>query len=587
MSALEFIRKNSLLVLIVVAGVGLGLLMMDYGDRGNMFVKDYYIQVNGTGYSYPETANLGETGQSYVQTLHNNTSSKLRAMFDKNENEELDDTEMAALQAWTTEHPEYDAFLQFLSGIYQSWSYGFADDGAVNVAVNRAVIQEQARELGISPSKEQVDTYLQAMPVFKKADGSFDQELYQRMTGFRNGAANNQQEKAFRSVIADMMVWEAVGNLMTEGLQLQNKSTSDLVDVMNQQMRGKTAWLAKDRLPAPADATDEELKAYWEQHKENYKSTERRIVSVYTLTPAEGSSLEGLMAAADILMQDLSQANGKGFDQKLAAAAENPENEAFTYLNAEGKSHTTFALCTLADAPEAMRTQVEHNGNTTTLAEIAFNEVDTAPTVAEFEAAKAAGTDDELPSIRQVRGYFPTSEGKLAFIRVEAIEEPSVLDFEAAKAASAADLQAERVTNALADASNKLYEEMTKACEEGGLDAAFAKAAEHGAIVEDFGPVGLGISHKGLPMGLEVQALISVPSGKLAPMVTLNGGTRVSGVTGRTVETSAQYTAMKSFMHIPAQNARLRGNVLLDWLHDAYTRYNVKLSEHIKLNNQQ
>ena len=40
MSALEFIRKNSLLVLIVVAGVGLGLLMMDYGDRGSMFGKD-------------------------------------------------------------------------------------------------------------------------------------------------------------------------------------------------------------------------------------------------------------------------------------------------------------------------------------------------------------------------------------------------------------------------------------------------------------------------------------------------------------------------------------------------------------------
>ena len=100
MSALEFIRKNSLLVLIVVAGVGLGLLMMDYGDRGSMFVKDYYIQVNGTGYSYPETAGLGENGQHYVQTLHNNTSSKLRNMFDKNENEELDDTEMAALQAW-------------------------------------------------------------------------------------------------------------------------------------------------------------------------------------------------------------------------------------------------------------------------------------------------------------------------------------------------------------------------------------------------------------------------------------------------------------------------------------------------------
>ena len=586
MSALEFIRKNSLLVLIVVAGVGLGLLMMDYGDRGNMFVKDYYIQVNGTSYSYPETAALGENGQSYVQSLHSTTSSKLRNMFDKNENEELDDTEMEALQAWTSQHPEYDQFIQFLGGIYQSWSYGFADDSAVNVAVNRAVIQAQAEELGISPSKEQIDAYLQAMPVFKKADGSFDQELYQRMTGFRNGAANNQQEKAFRSVIADMMVWEALGNLMTDGLQMHSKSCGDLVDVMNQQLRGKTAWLAKDRLPAPAAATEEEIKAYWEQNKEKYMSEERRIVSVYTLTPGEGSSLDALMGTADIIMQELSQANGKGFDKKLAAAAENPENEAFTYLNAEGKSHETYPLCTMADAPEALRTQVEHNGNTVSLADIAFKEVDSAPAVAEFEAAQTAGTTDDLATIRQVRGYFPTSNGKLAFLRVEAIEQPTVLPYEQAREAAAADLQAERVTNALSDAAGKLYETMTAACAEGGIDAAFAKAAEAGAIVEDFGPVGLGISHKGLPMGLEVQALISVPSGKLAPMVTLNGGARITGVTGRTVETGPQYAAMKSFMHIPSMNARLRGNVLIDWLHDTYTRYSVRLSEHIKLNNQ-
>ena len=585
MSALEFIRKNSLLVLIVVAGVGLGLLMMDYGDRGSMFVKDYYIQVNGTGYSYPETAALGENGQSYVQSLHNTTSTKLRDMFDKNENEELNETEMAALQAWTSEHPEYDRFVQFLGSVFQSWSYGFADDAAVNIAVNRAVIQEQAREMGIYPAKEQIDTYLQAMPVFKKADGSFDQELYQRMTGFRNGAANNQQEKAFRSVIADMMVWEAIGDMMTSGLQMQNQNAGELVDIQYQQLRGKTAWLAKDKLPAPAAATEEELKAFWEQNKDNYKSDERRIVSVYTLSPAEGSSLEALMTTADALMQELSQANGKGFDEKLASAAENPENEPFTYLNSENRSHVTTALGTRAAAPAELLVQVEHNGNTTTLADIAFNEVDTAPAVAEFEAARAAGTDDQLPTIRQVRGYFPTRDGKIAFIRVEAIEEPSVLTYEEAKAAASADLQAERAANALADASNKLYEEMTKACDENGIDAAFTKAAEAGATVEDFGPVGLGITHKGLPMGLEVQSLVLVPNGKLAPMVSLNGGTRITGVTGRTVETSAQYTAMKSFMYIPSMNVRLRGEVLLDWLHDAYNRYNVKLSEHIKLNN--
>ena len=583
MSALEFIRKNSLLVLIVVAGVGLGLLMMDYGDRGSMFVKDYYIQVNGTGYTYPDAAALGENGEAYVKELHGATTGKLRSMFDKDDNDELSETEMAEMQAWVSQHPEYDAFVQFLSGIYQSWNYGFAEDGAVNTAVNRAVIQAQAEELGIAPSKEQIDTYLQAMPVFKKQDGSFDQELYQRMTGFRNGAANNQQEKAFRSVISDMMVWEALGNLMTEGLQLQNKNNSELVDVMNQQMRGKTAWLAKDRLPAPAAATEKEIKAYWEQHKDKYMSEERRIVSVYTLTPGKDSSIDALMATADIIMQDLSQANGKGFDQKLAAAAENPENEEFSYLNADGKSHTTYALCTKAASPEGLQLQVEHNGNTVSLADIAFDEVDSAPAVAEFEAAQAAGKDDELATIRQVRGYFPTRDGKIAFIRVEAIEQPTVLAYEQARDAAAADLQVERLGTALTDAANKLYEDMTTACNEGGIDAAFAKAAEAGAIVEDFGPVGLGFSHKGLPMGLETQALISVPSGKIAPMVTLSSGARISGVTGRTVENSAEYAAMKSFMHIPSLNARLRSDVLLDWLHDTYTRYNVRFSEHIKL----
>ena len=122
MSALEFIRKNSLLVLIVVAGVGLGLLMMDYGDRGNMFVKDYYIQVNGTGYTYPDAAALGENGEHYVQSLHSNTTSKLRNMFDKDENEELNEAESAAMQAWGISCMRATSELGFFTG--SSWARG-------------------------------------------------------------------------------------------------------------------------------------------------------------------------------------------------------------------------------------------------------------------------------------------------------------------------------------------------------------------------------------------------------------------------------------------------------------------------------
>lgn len=579
MTFLEFIRKNSLLVLIVIAAVGLGLVMMDYSGKGSYFSRDFYIQVNGTGYSYPETAALGEHGQQYVQSLYSATTGKLRTQFDKNEDDTISADEQAAMNAWLSEHPDYQEFTALLNSVLQAWCYGYAEDSATNTAINRAVLHEEARALGIYPSKEQIDAYLRAMPAFRMADGSFDQALYQRLTGYHNGMSNNAQESAFRGVIADMMVWECLSNLLTDGVKYQTKSVSDMVDMFTQKVSGVTAWLPADKVQAPAAPTEEELKAYWEQHAAAYQTAERRIVSVYTLTPAEGSSVEALMSTADALMQDLSAAGGKGFDNLLAAAAENPENEPFTYLTPEGKSHITCPLSTFEEAAEPLQQQVEHNGATATLAHIAFREVDSAPAVTAYEQAEAEGKADDLATITQVRGYFPTKEGKIVFIRVEAAEPPTELPFEQAREAALADFNKERADHALELAARELFSRMEAA---ETLDAAFAMATEAGAQKEDFGPVAVGLSEEKLPEGLEPQALISVASGKMAPLVITAEGARFTGVSGRTVEQSPEYDMLKAFSLIPSQNAQLGTAVLLDWLHSAYTRYNVVLSQHIK-----
>lgn len=585
MSTLEFIRKNSILVLVVIFGVGVGLVMMDYGDKGSRFSRDFYIQVNDTNYSYQETVALGENGQYYLQSLYSNTNTKLRNKFDTNQNDALEDNEAAAMQAWLGEHPDYAQFLEFVRTMMQNWSYGYAEESAVNTALNRIILQEESAALGIAPSKEQVDAYIQGMPAFRKDDGSFDQDLYHRLTGFRNGTPNNVQEKSFREVVRDMMVWECLTNLLTDGVHYQTKTLSDLVDALSQKVSGKTAWLPAAAAPAPAEPTEEELKEYWEQHKEKYTSADQRIVSLYTLTPGKDSSMEALLMTADGLMQDLSQANGKGFDALVEAAAENPENEPFDYKTAEGAVHTTFPLSTLADAADVLKTEVDYNGKTTTLAEIAFNEVASAPSVATYEAAVKAGTAEQLPSITQVRGYFPTKEGKVLFIRVEASVPPTVLEFDAAREAALADLKKERTDNALEIAARELFEEMEKIAAENGVDAAFAKAAEKGAEVADYGPVGIGMnSSEELPHDFETQALLSVASGKLAPLTVTPAGARFTAVTGRTVEESADYATMKAFSLIPSQNAQLRGIVLMDWLNTAYKNYKVVLSQHIKTN---
>ena len=580
MSVLELIRKNSIIVLVAVFGVGVGLIMMDYADKGSMIGGNSYVTVNGTGYSYQEIFNLGENGKEYIQQLVQASNGKLVDRFDADDNDNLSDDERAALQAYAQQHPEYDNFAAVAQDSLRMWCYGGSENAETNIAINRAVLQHEAKELGIAPSKEQIDAYIQSIPAFRKADGNFDTDLYNRMIGTYKGVSNNSQEKAFRSLISDMMVWEAITAMLTDDLRYNSKATGNIIDALTQKINGKTAWLPASAVSSPAEPSEEEIKAYWDGHKDNYKSTERRIVSLYTLTPDKESSIEALMATADIIMQDLSLANGKGFDKLLASAAENPENEAFSYLLENGSSHVTFPLCTQDEAPAELKAEVNHNGQRVSLAQIAFTEVDSAPAPAEYEAAAKAGNADNLAGITQVRGYFTADNGKLVFLRVEAIETPQVLPFEAARESAKADLMKERADNALDIAARKLYEEMEAATAE-SVDAAFAKATAAGATVEDFGPVGVGLmaDPAKLPSHMDTQALLSVSSGKLAPIVITPEGARISAVTGRTCEDSQEYTAMKAFSMIPQQNAQLKGLLLVDWLSNAYRRFEVSLPQ--------
>lgn len=580
MTILEFIRKNSLLVLIVIVGVGVGLVMMDYGGKGSAFSREFYIQVNGKSYDYAEVENLGGNGQYYIQGLASAARSKLRERFDANGDENMDEAEEAAMNAWLQENPDYASFINNVQQVASFWSYGVSNRPEDNVAINRAVMHEEAAALGLKPSKEQVDAYIQSLPVFRNADGSFDQALYQRMAGYRNGVSNNPAEQAFRSVVEDIMVWEALESMITAQVFYNTQAASRLIDSLCQEVSGRTAWLPAAAAGKPAAPTEEEIKAFWEKNKDNYKTEERRIVSIYTLAPGEGSNLDALMSTTDIIMQDLSRANGQGLEHMLETAAEDPENAPFAYKTAEGATHVTTALCTEAGAAPELQVMVDHNGASVPLSAIAFDEVQSAPTPAEYEEAQKAGTAEKLSSIKQVRGFFPTKDGKLVLMRVEAIEFPSVLPYEEARESALADLNKEREAHALQLAAGKMAEEMTAALAD-SADAAFEKAKAAGAEVTPFGPVGVGLAAE-LPQGMSAQDLMSTAKGKLTPLVVETDGARISMVETRTVEDSQDYNFIKLGRQLPMMDAQLRGNVLLDWLTTAYTRFNVQLSKHVE-----
>ncbi len=582
MNILEFIRKNSILVIIVIAGVGAGLLMMDYGNKSSSISGDFYIQVDGTSYSAQEAYNLGGNGEGYLRQLISAAPKKLRTRFDIDQNEQLDDAEMASLQAYLQESPQIQASMNKLESIYQAWGYGQVKQEEINFAVNRAIIQAEGKALGIYPSKEQIDSYIEAMPAFINVDGSFDQKLYRSMSGYRGDLADNATEKAFRSVIADIIVWESLQKLLTKDMAPQSQSEIALLDANMQDMYGKTAWLDASLIES-STPTEEESKTYWEENKENYLSEEQRIVSIYTLTPSAESNIDDLMTTAELLMQDIAQSNGTGIDELLATAAENPENAPFTYLTTEGKSHITLPACTKANAATELLQEIEGKDGLIPLSQIAFT-VDGAPSMETYNKAIAAGQAAPATNIKQIRGFYPTQTGTLVMLIVNATEAPTVLPYEQAKEASDIDYIADSKLKNLTTKANELQESMQAALEKDGLDAAFQLATEASAEVADFGPVAIE-ANTDLPQALDPTALLAVASGQFAPIVITPAGARISAVTNRTVMDGPEIAAFKTMQMLPMSSAKLQQQILIDWLHMSYQKFAVKLNESLTQQN--
>lgn len=568
MNILEFIRRNSIIVLIAIAGVGLGLIVMDYAGSGSAFSRDFYVKVNGTGYSYPETMALGENGDAYLAQLASAAHTRMVSNFDLDENEKLDEAETAKQAEWLAKNPDFEDFVENISEARWFWSFGGASRAEDNVAINRAIIRAEGEALGFKPSPEQVDAYIKAIPVFRKDDGSFDSDLYKRLCGL-HGQASSAQERVFRDVISDLITWDALCSFYSANLTAHPGTQEKLADVLSQHISGRSAWLPASAAPAPAEPTEDELKAFWESTKDRYLTEEQRIVTLYTLEAQNGNMDDRV---GDEIMEKLSMADGKGINDIIQGSADNPENEPFTFKS------ETFGLSTLAGAAEGLKLSVPFKGKDSTAAEIAFSEVKTATPYETYQAAAEKGTQADLLTINQIRGYYRTRDGKFIIICVNAVQEPVVMTYEQAKDQALAALKKQKADSALSDTAQKLYDDMAATLKTEGIDAAFAKASAAGAEVHNFGPASFE-SATGLPQGVSIQELITVPTNSLAPLATSAQGACITAVTSRTYEDSEEYRALRKMLSMQLNSQLRHQAIILDWLQDAYKRYEVLLSE--------
>jgi len=150
----------------------------------------------------------------------------------------------------------------------------------LNRLIDEALLDQYAREIGLSISDDQVKKAIFSTPAFQN-NGKFDNTRYNAIVN-QMGMTPDQYAQALRNQLTTQQLINAV-----VGTDFMLKGEADeLATLVSQQRVVREATFDVNALPAKQQASDEEVKSYYEQNKNNFTSPEQFRVSYIKLDAA-------------------------------------------------------------------------------------------------------------------------------------------------------------------------------------------------------------------------------------------------------------------------------------------------------------
>lgn len=178
---------------------------------------------------------------------------------------------------------QYDQMLRIYRQIYkQQDSKFFKKMGLGQMALKQLIssyaILTEADRLGITVTPEEIYNQILSYPAFKQGGKFVGKERYQQIL-----TANNMTPQQFEQDIRNELLRQKLQAILTDGI----RPTSDEIrqKFLDQNQQAKVRYVAFNRtaLPSP-QVPDKDLKAYFDQHKAQYKSQEKRKVKYVMVT---------------------------------------------------------------------------------------------------------------------------------------------------------------------------------------------------------------------------------------------------------------------------------------------------------------
>ena len=583
---LDFLRKHTIVIMAAMALVFVGLMFIggdvSGGSLSGMF-KQTFVTVDGKSYGEKDYVNMGHTGLSMAYSF----SSSFGPLVQNNFATEQDLRNICYLLK--TSDPNA-AFLAY-----------------------RGIIRREAERLGLTPSNAEIDEAICNIPEFLNDKGVFDPKKYDDFISMRGNQGKKLQEEILRGLMGDTMSLVRIQDVVAGGIAVESNFAQAVAESENQQITVNTAFLEKNAFRPKTDPGEEEIKTFWDKHKENYKNEEARFFTVYTCPPEgdakapkpgdiSNATMETMNLVENDIWEPLNATNGRNMDQVIGEALSKTPN----VCKMEKK---TYAAVTRKNAPEEINRPINQSasdGRSATLLDVVFSLTGAAPLHADADA-KAIEEARSKAGAEQISTMQVLEDGQVVLVKLEGITPVKALPYELARNSARADLLDTITEESLNKAASELRAELDKAPD--AIEQFNAIASKAGAKTAIYGPfinpnillnniysqnakspeefqaiMDKAMSSrlappKELPVPLEVfGASALVNPGKMAQPIDTGDGILLVQLVKRELEDTPEFQIKATQQYAPVLSTQARAMLMMDWLKACIAKYKVEIA---------
>ena len=286
---IENLRKYTGLMIVVFVILFISFFFLDSRSVRNMNSGQAILKIAGRTYSDKEFNNLGKSSLELTSNLARSGDFGL---------------------------------YQFLMGL--SSGATSQNEAVEKFFVGRMILRQAKEDFGVYPGDEEISVYLKSLRVFAGPDSKFNPDTYRDFIQKGMGRLG-MTEKDLRELASDVLASKKITAIVGSGLSVDRELVAKNLALENQQITGEVAKLELSPFEEKIQATEEEIKKYWENISDSFTTEARRKFTYIVVTPvlpAEPDASKTLESIADASASDeVKKATAKKQDEEKAARA--------------------------------------------------------------------------------------------------------------------------------------------------------------------------------------------------------------------------------------------------------------------------